>query len=1609
MASRLNKKFALTLAAISLAAVAVLGGLGLLFYRANTTRHIKAGDQLMAKGDYEAAFKEYGRAVAKEKSDLSHLRKFEQALLRIRPQTQEQAKQYYGQFIGVFQHKIRYLPFDADVHLELLKELYSRARLVNRSYAWDPVYEAAEEMEAGVPPSDPQHVYAKLYKGLAILRRNPVPTDAQVQDALRNLSEFVEAVPDSDAGWAGRVEALMATAQLDREAGNELSADEKEHEAKEMLKEAVKVRKALLGPDADGLGPELGRIRALWWVRRPGEGDPAGMESQPDITQAALDRMVGLITESPDPLLLLGATDVLSLADRTAGGAKGIKILTNYLSEHPEHHLHRFALANLYFYSGALEAARTQAREVIDAKPVPVSLLAVYQPQLRIRSAALIVDVEYVQWERAAEDERAAQLQRVKAARERMAALVAEPETEPLMLRVDGKIALAEGNLLLAADKFERCVRALAVPDFETLWYSARVLERIGELGSALMRIDDALAQRPGSVYLLTQKARLQAGLTRFDDASATIGEALRREPENEEAQRLALLIEEGKTTGAIGSVDAITRAIANAQAVAADDDLDGATSILLAALKEHGEDEPRLLYALAILAIQAEQLDAAGEYIDRAIQRRPNATVFRSLKASIGIDDPIERLKLALLARYSSEPERTINAMAGLRRRGGDLRQLAERAAASGDDDSAATSRALSVRADEEADALLAEVQKIAPDHPLLLDSLLSVAIAAADWEAAEVIVQRARETNADQAQGLIFTGRYELARSQPEQAVQTLNAATDRKPYSAVPWRMLGSAYELLGNNAEARRAYEEAYARDPDDRVVVSLYVRLLERTGEKTRALTVLRDSQRLTTSDLQLQDVWLRLEVDVGDSALAIQKRRELYELYPDQQVNAMRLANLLGRGRPSFEHILDDEGQSRFDVDRWRQVLARTRTELLEQTAADWINESNAILDTLEAQVGDTLELAYLRANLLRSRGEIAAGEQTLLDYIQRRQEAELTVAMFVSLGRYQASARRFSEAKATIQEGRAYQDPERREADRALMDLLFATGYFQDGIDLCTELLELGFDRLLSLRIVEGHANLGRLEQANRRLQELVDADGADFSSTMLLASILGREANELYENGEAELAREKYARQRRILVQAEADRPRDPRSHIQTAQSFLHEFQQAKRRSLLDESLVVMPSLLDEALLALDAADEVRAAMDPTSMVRVAVYRAMSDERSAIGELNRILARSPDNLGARVLLVTMHENRNELAAAVGIIDEAIERDPLESVWHQAKGDLLRRQDDLPLAAQSYGEAYRLMPTKVRLTALSEIVLEMERPNFAVLVGMFAEAESWLEQDSKLRSLYARALNGAGQRAAALAQMRIAYREHRAQDDPQLASDSLEAWFGSLQELFRPRQVQELEQFVLEVGDDKPTARDLNWLARSWFDSGPDGRSRAIELQRLAIEKASDDDPQFRVLLLTNLGIYALTGKEYQVAVDAFDQVIELDPSNALALNNAAFVYADRLGDPSKALGLAEHASELRPDDPLILDTLGWVRYHLQRYDEAEDALRRSVSLRESAESMYHLASVLFKQGRLDAAQTYVNRAIELRPDPQTQAEMERLEDDIRRAQNRE
>ena len=63
--------------------------------------------------------------------------------------------------------------------------------------------------------------------------------------------------------------------------------------------------------------------------------------------------------------------------------------------------------------------------------------------------------------------------------------------------------------------------------------------------------------------------------------------------------------------------------------------------------------------------------------------------------------------------------------------------------------------------------------------------------------------------------------------------------------------------------------------------------------------------------------------------------------------------------------------------------------------------------------------------------------------------------------------------------------------------------------------------------------------------------------------------------------------------------------------------------------------------------------------------------------------------------------------------------------------------------------------------------------------------------------------------------------------------------------------------------------------------------------------------------------------------------------------------------------------LEMIEKAHRLRPEDPAILDSLGWVHYRLGNLELAEELLRRALAAYPDAEVGAHLGEVLWQQGK--------------------------------------
>jgi Flp pilus assembly protein TadD len=109
--------------------------------------------------------------------------------------------------------------------------------------------------------------------------------------------------------------------------------------------------------------------------------------------------------------------------------------------------------------------------------------------------------------------------------------------------------------------------------------------------------------------------------------------------------------------------------------------------------------------------------------------------------------------------------------------------------------------------------------------------------------------------------------------------------------------------------------------------------------------------------------------------------------------------------------------------------------------------------------------------------------------------------------------------------------------------------------------------------------------------------------------------------------------------------------------------------------------------------------------------------------------------------------------------------------------------------------------------------------------------------------------------------------------------------------------------------------------------------------------------------------------------------------RVIELKPDHAHAYNALGYTFADRNVRLPEALELIEKAHRMSPEDPYILDSLGWVHFRLGDLKRAREYLQRAYDAKPEAEVTVHLAEVLWASGDQAGARRLLREARSLEP----------------------
>ena len=120
--------------------------------------------------------------------------------------------------------------------------------------------------------------------------------------------------------------------------------------------------------------------------------------------------------------------------------------------------------------------------------------------------------------------------------------------------------------------------------------------------------------------------------------------------------------------------------------------------------------------------------------------------------------------------------------------------------------------------------------------------------------------------------------------------------------------------------------------------------------------------------------------------------------------------------------------------------------------------------------------------------------------------------------------------------------------------------------------------------------------------------------------------------------------------------------------------------------------------------------------------------------------------------------------------------------------------------------------------------------------------------------------------------------------------------------------------------------------------------------------------------------------------------------RAIEIDPGDAYALNYLGYWWADEGRNLDQAIEMIERAVSHRPSSGFFVDSLGWVHYKLGDPARAVGYLERATELEPSdPEITGHLGDVYWALGRREEARFKWRLALSLSEDAQEQAMLER------------
>ncbi|HBZ97266.1 MAG TPA: hypothetical protein DEO57_05415 [Phycisphaerales bacterium] len=1698
---KLNVKMIALIASSALVLAIVVGGLVTYQYVARNSRNIRAGDQAFAEGKFNQARKYYGRVVYREPDNAAVIEKLLAAYDNIVPLTIEEAREFYGEKQAALMQRAKNTGVREENYLDMAANAYRAARLTNGTVFWGRLQDVAKEMVLPGRFAKDSDAYAmgKLYLGLCQIRLRDgemtenIDIDGNIKfPGEAELLEHLALRPDSDEGLAGLAFGRLAVAR-------KLGLEGRFGQEQKNLVIAEGAFQNALERSPDGPAVALMVLRDLYIRKVIQNGDIQSdsasvtleeIEALDRRMQAALDHAESIIAADPvaHEAKLFELLSFISQVDRDNGHARAVVLLEDYLATRPDDDRMRIMLAQSHRSTGDYDAARRNAQLIIDAEQKPISLEAMEQFGMRANAANLLFDVEYERWVGESGEDvevEGLQLERVLEARKQLDRFLGGNTENVVALNADARIAMGQSRYRDAARLFEQQIFIDGNPTADTLRAAAFSLEKSGQSGLALERMEQAIARDPMSLRHYLAKAKLEGRMGRPMQGIATL-ESLppSLQADNDEVRTLKdslRMLVRGDEFDPSQITDESLRVVRTADAMIRKGQYDEARLVLEAALEAGASSDYRVMGAYAQTLAMLGEFERANEMIDKALEMKPGSPLLASIRDICRNTSPIDRVRMEIEQQELSPDEAKVNLYVSMRTLAAQQEASAVRLDRSRLSDQAGEARAFAVEANEAADAIETEIASFPVEsYPALFEYRFQESMDSGDWEFANELVELSKEHNLDEAGGHLTKARYHRERSsflreegdaagtraELVNAAESARSATEVSAWSDMTWSMLARMLDELGNQEEAMEAYEEAYRRNPGRQSTVLNYSRRLldPTTGEPLRALRILREARDLYIGNPLIEDAWMQAEEQVGDKSVVLVRRSQLHDRKPGDRSNAIRLASLLANLEPDYTYIFDS-GYEPMTLRQWNAMPSDRQTMALRELKAAWTEKIDALLVGINEYEDRDMMEAMQHARVYDDLKRPDDAVRVVRGYLESREAVEIEEVLVAA--QFFIGLDRVMEAAELLLASRRFQNDDSREVDYALGMMHYNSGTIRQCIPYFRSVLEARSSELVEDRLVQALVRTQKFQEARQILEGIQSDVGMNYRTYMLTAILEKARVDAAIAVGDSEVEAEARKQYLSYLEQANVLDPERLTPYISLADSLLEDYSMRREPALLDQALAVVSRGIDRL-------------PESASLVakRADILEARGDLNAAIMDLEQMSRKYPDSVPIRERLILAYLKTDSLEKAQAAITDGIALMPGEGTWFEALGDYYSSipTPNIGLATEAYLNAYRRDPSRALLFKINGVTRTASDWDFDAMIDLFQQPQFGVANDPMTIGLYARSLAGKGAYDRAATQLRkefgiLANQIRVGSVHPSMAT----RWYDDLYVVFAARDGRLGEELAMEMAGPDLDYWNKAGLAQYWsLRGGKSDLDRAIELQKEVVEMARELGEVELGMSYSNLGSFQIGRGLEDESLETFMRLVELQPENAVALNNYAYVlatsmnkpeealeyavkavrldssslqildtmatiyqmlgrhedslssrlrlhqlypadlntllaicdsYQRHMEDPAKAAEFAKLAMRVKPEDPRVLDAMGWATYRTGNVMEGEDFIRKSIRLAPTASAHVHLAQVFMSRSELGKASEQLRLAEDLAPDTETKAEIDRLKDDIARS----